>query len=161
MRSRRGFTLVEVLVAATVLGIALLSGTWTMSTTTSASSVYAADPLTASLVAREIHALAQALPKTPSGSPGVTSGGAVVALDSLIGASFSPPIKADRSADTSLVGWTQQVGLTVYDLSDLSTPTRDDPTVGLSSDASKVYKLSVTVLENGSVADTFSWWISP
>ena len=161
MRHARGFTLIEVLVTAAVLGVALISASWTMSGAASAKTVLEPDAITASLLAREIHALANTLPKEPSGSVGATSAGGVQALDSLEGAVFSPPLRADLSTASDVTGWSQACDLAVFDLADLTTPTADDPTAGLPEDGTRVYQLTVTVSQGGETMGTHSWWISP
>jgi prepilin-type N-terminal cleavage/methylation domain-containing protein len=161
MQGSPGFTLMEVLVTAAVLGVAFISGTWAMSSASSGKTILEADAIDASLLAREIHALATTLPKAPSGSVGATTAGGVLALDSLEGAVFSPPLKGDGSTDGEHPGWTQTVDLAVFDLSDLSTPTADDPTAGLPEDGPLVYRLTVDVSEGGTTMGTHSWWLSP
>ena len=159
--SQRGFTLVELLVTALVLSTAFLSATWSMNATARTKEVYAKNQTPAFFLAKEIHELAVALPKTPSGTTGVTTGGAVVALDSLVGARFSPPIFSDGSASDEHDGWKQLVSLAVYDLADPTTPTADAPEDGLASDGTKLYRLEVLVQQDGQDIDTFHWWINP
>jgi prepilin-type N-terminal cleavage/methylation domain-containing protein len=161
MRQPRGFTLIEVLVASALVGVALLSGSWAMSVTASSKSIVEGAPITAALIGREIHALACTLDKSPSGVSGVTSGALVQALDALEGAVFSPPIKADKSSWSQYSGWSQSVDLAVYDLSDLSTPTLDDPLLGLSEDGTRIYRLTVGVAEGNELVGTYHWWITP
>lgn len=156
-----GFTLIEVLAAALVVGIAILSGSWAMSGAARNRTLLAGPELTASLLAREVHELALTLPREPSGTVGATTPAQLLALDSLEGASLSPPVRADGTADGSLSGWTQVVDLSVYDVLDPTTPTADDPTLGLPSDGSLIYRLDVTVLKDGSVVDSFAWWLAP
>ena len=158
---QRGFTLVEVIVSAAVLGIAILSGSWAMSLSVSAQATYEGDGIDPALLAKEVHALATTLDKTPSGTVGVTSGEAVQALDSLEGAVFSPPIRADGTSWTAYSGWTQSTDLDVFDVSDLSSPSGASPLDGLSEDGTQVYRLSVTISQGGEQLDTFHWWISP
>jgi len=161
VKKHSGFTLIEVLVSAALLGVALLSGTWAMSVTSSTKAVVEGDEITAALLAREIYALACTVDKSPSGTFGVTSGASVLALDSLEGAVFSPPIKADTSTWSQYSGWKQAVDLTVYDVSDLSTPTTISPLTALSEDGTSIYKLEVDVYQGTELVDTLSWWITP
>ncbi len=161
MRTQTGFTLIEVLVSAALLGVAVITCTWTMSATTKAKSIVGSESVTASLIAREVHVLASTLPKAPSGAVGATAGSGVLALDSLEGALFSPPLKADKSPWTRYVGWTQSVDLAVYDVNDLSNPVLADPVDGLSEDGTQIYRLTVAVLEGSDLAGTYQWWISP
>lgn len=160
-KPQSGFTLVEVLVSAALIGVALMASTWTMSATTQAKAMIGSPSVTASLIAGEINAMACTLPKAPSGSVGATSAGGVLALDSLEGAVFSPPLKADGSSWTQYSGWSQTVDLAVFDVTDLSTPTAADPTSGLSEDGTQIYRLTVLVHEGDELAGTYQWWISP
>jgi prepilin-type N-terminal cleavage/methylation domain-containing protein len=161
LRNRQnGFSLAEVLIATVIASYAMMSS-WSVNGAVSAKYAMDADPIEAAQLAREIYECAELLPTTPSGTTGVTAGADVVALDSLIGASFSPPIFADGTPNTAYAGWTQQVSLDVHALADLGTKTADDPTAGLGSNDGKLYKLTVKMLKAGVEQDTFSWWISP
>jgi prepilin-type N-terminal cleavage/methylation domain-containing protein len=156
----RGFTLVEVLVAAVITGIALAAVSWTMESAAKAKSVLSEDPM-AYLLAREIREMAEVLSRDPSGVVGVTRGSDVQALDSLQGAVFSPPVRADRSAAAALSGWAQRVTLAVCALDDLKTPTGESPTLGLGRTAKRLYRLSVAVTYAGQEVDHFDWWLTP
>jgi hypothetical protein len=160
-RSSRGFTLAEVVITAFVLGTALVAATWSMSATAKTKAAYDQAASPAPFLAGEIFNLADGLPRTPSGPTGVTTGAAVVALNSLVGASFSPPILADCSADSDFAGWKQSVALSVYSVDDLTHPTNLDPAAGLPPESGHVYRLDVTMLQDGKTVDTFSWWLNP
>lgn len=157
----RGFTLVEILVATVIVGLAVVAASWAMSSAVTSKAVLAERPYEATLLAREIHELARALPREPSGVVGVTSAAQVLAIDSLVGATFSPPIRADGSLFPGMSGWTQDVSLALYDMDDLTTPTADDPRDAVPASADLLYKLRVRVLKDGSEVDTFEWWIAP
>lgn len=157
----RGFTYVEVLVAATLIGLALVTATASLDSTVRMKAEYEADSGTAHLLAKEIYELAVTLPSAPSGSLGATAAAEVEALDSLIGASFTPPLRADLTSASEFATWTQQTALTVYDIGDLDTPTGDSAADGIGEQESKLYKLSVTVLQGAEPAGTFHWWIQP
>ncbi len=160
-RSTRGFSLIEVLVASVMAGVALAGVSWALSGATSSKADIEAEPLVATRIAQDIQSLAQTLSRQPSGIPGVTTGADVVALDSLIGAEFCPPIRADKSADESLGAWTQQVTLVLYSLDDLATPLEDDPGIALPSLSNRIYQLRVTVLKDDVPVDTWQWWLAP
>ncbi len=159
--SQSGLALAEVLFAAGVLGLVVVSAAWSMTVSARSLTGLAEDSLLPRMLAREIHELAQTLPRVPSGTTGASNGADVVALDSLIGAVFSPPLLSDLSTDTSLVGWSQQVSLDVVDLSAPSTPTADDPAAGLPVDGTLLYRLNVSVWSTEGEQDSFSWWLTP
>jgi prepilin-type N-terminal cleavage/methylation domain-containing protein len=160
-RRLRGFTLVEVLITAFVIGTAFVAATWSMTATARTKAAYDAASSPAGFLAQEIFNLADGLPRTPSGTIGVTSGGAVAALDSLEGASFSPPILSDGTLAPGLAGWRQSVDLSIYSLDNLVTPCNLDPADGLPAESSYVYRLEVTIKQDGKLVDTFSWWLRP
>jgi len=160
-RSTRGFTLAEVLIAGTIMAVALVAVTSSMSAATSSKAELADQPMLAARLAQDIAVLAETLPRTPSGNSGVTSGNAVVALDSLDGAVFSPPIRSDRSSDTSLAGWQQSVEVEIFTLDNLDTPTNESVATALSQQAERLYRLSVTIRHGGQVVETFRSWCQP
>jgi hypothetical protein len=160
-KNTRGFTYFEVLMAAMIVGVALVSATWAMSSTARTKSVYGQYPATAGRIAREIHELAAGLAREPSGQLGATSGAEVLALDSLIGAVFSPPIRADGTPDDSFPSWAQEVDLAVYATSDLATPLDESAASGLPPDSGMLYRLEVRVTEGGAEVGRFHWWITP
>lgn len=156
-----GFTLAEVLLTAFVIGTAFVAGTWSMSATARTKAAYDAAKGPAQFLAQEIFTLADGLPREPSGTTGVTNGTAVVALDSLLGASFEPPILADGTVAPGFDGWEQDVALSIFGLDDLETPTNLDPADGLAAESGFIYLLEVTVSHDGESVDSFSWWIHP
>ncbi len=158
---QRGFTLVELLLAAVVIGTAFLAATWSANAAARTRAAYDQASGPAFHLAKEIHELAVGLPRTPSGTTGVTSGAAVVALDSLVGAAFDPAIASDGTASDGHADYSQHVTITVHDMAAPATPTGDAPEDGLPSDGDKLYRLSVLVRENGRDLDTFHWWITP
>jgi prepilin-type N-terminal cleavage/methylation domain-containing protein len=161
--SRRpaGFTLIEVLITALVIGTAFVAATWSMAATAKTKAAYDQASSPAPFLAQEIFTLADGLPRVPSGTTGVTSGAAVFALDSLEGASFSPPILADGSEASGFDDWQQDVDLSIHSIDDLDHPADLDPADGLPPESSFVYRLEVSVRHEGEVVDTFSWWIHP
>lgn len=160
-RNARGFTYVEVLVAAMLIGLALVTATASLDSTVQLKSELDSDPGTAHLLAKEMYELALALPSEPAGTIGATTAADVTALDALIGASFTPPLRADLTDYTAYSTWTQQTALTVYDIADLDTPSGDSAADGIDEHESKLYKLSVTVLDGGETQGTYHWWIQP
>jgi prepilin-type N-terminal cleavage/methylation domain-containing protein len=164
-RARRavtaGFTLFEVLLAVLILGTALVASTWSMTATARTKAAYDQAASPALFLAQEIFTLADGLPRTPIGMTGATTGAAVVALDSLVGAKFSPPILADASVAPGFEGWEQSVDLSVYALDDLATPTGDDPAEGLAPESGCVYRLDIEVRHDGEAVGSFSWWVHP
>ncbi len=162
LRARQaGFTMAKLLITAFVIGTAFVGATWSMSALTRTKAAYAQDAGPAAFLAQEIQTLADGLPRTPSGTTGATSGVAVVALDSLVNASFSPPILADGTVASGFTGWRQSVALSIYALNDLSTPTADDPAQGLPAESALIYRLDVSVLHDNELVKTFSWWMHP
>jgi len=159
-RVMRGFTLIEVLLAALITGIAMAAVSWTMTSAAQAGSVNNEDPR-AFLLAREIRELADTLARKPSGAVGVTRGEDILALDSLHGAVFSPPLRSDRTKQAALTGWAQRVTLAVCSLDDPATPTGESPTLGLDSSAKRLYRLTVAITHDGEPVDRFEWWLAP
>ena len=160
-RARSGFTLAEVLIASVIAAVALVAVTAAMSSATTTRAELARRPVVVSQLAQEIHALAEALPRTPSGSLAATSGDEVEALDSLAGARFSPPLLADRSTDTDLAGWSQHVEVAIHALDDLVHPTGESLSTELEADSHRVYRLEVTILHGSIPMETFHWWLKP
>jgi prepilin-type N-terminal cleavage/methylation domain-containing protein len=160
-RQTAGFTLLEVLMAALIVSLVFIGATWAMSSTARTKAVYEERSLVALACAKELFELADTLPKQPSGAPGATTAAGLLALDSLVGASFSPPLRADGSVDTELSGWSQHCNVTVHDLSELSLPTDASALDGLPPDGSALYRLEVTVSEGDQTVEVAHWWISP
>jgi hypothetical protein len=160
-RRQAGFTFAEVLMATVIVGFAVISSSWALAGAVSTKHELKETPFTASQLAKEIYECAEAIPREPTGTVAVTSGGAVTALDNLIGATFSPPILADGSTLTEMADWTQTVDLEVYALDDLTTPTGEDAWLGLSEHAERMFKLTVTIQKDGADVDSFHWWITP
>ena len=160
-RANRGFTYVEVLVAAMLIGLVLVTATASLDSTVKLKAELDADPGTAHLLAKEMYELALTLPTVPSGDAAATQASEVTALDTLIGASFNPPLRADLSDYAAYGTWTQQTTLTVYDIADLETPSGDSAADGIDEHESKLYKLSVTALQGAETMGTYHWWIQP
>jgi prepilin-type N-terminal cleavage/methylation domain-containing protein len=155
-----GFTLIEVLVASVVTGIALAAVSWTLLAAAQTQAVLSEDP-TPYLLAREIRELADVLPREPSGVVGVTHASNLMALDSLHGARFSPPVRANRTTQASLSGWSQRVTVSVCTLDDLASTTGESPTTGVGRNAERLYRLSVGIVHDGRDVGRFEWWLTP
>ncbi len=160
-RRTAGLTMAELLITAAVMSSALVAVSWSMSATARTHAAFGASDGPAFFMAKEIHALAEALPREPSGATGALVAADVLALDSLVGASFSPPILADGSVIDGFDGWSQTVSLSVFAVDDLSQATADDPAAGLPPDAAKLYRLQVDIADAGDEIDSFHWWITP
>ena len=142
------------------------------------------------MLAREIRTLAGSLSTDGAGTGVATSADEIVALDSLDGASFSPPIRADRTVMTELDGWTQQIDVALYDMNDATGTSVAKSSTGLASAAAKVqddstgissgrvavsesvvgrlpvgsthlYLLTVTILDQGETVASHEWWLRP
>ena len=159
-RVQAGFTLLEVLLAALIAGMALAAVSWTMTSAAQAKAILSGDPR-AYLLAREIRDLAESLPREPSGALAATSGSGILALDSLHGAVFSPPVRSDGTTETALAGWAQRVTLSVCSLDDPAGATGESPTLGVARDAERLYRLTVAVTFAGEPVDRFEWWLTP
>jgi hypothetical protein len=118
------------------------------------------EPL-AFLLARELRELAETLPREPSGGSPATSASEILALDTLDGAVFSPPLRANGSADSTLTGWSQETSLALCALSAPSVATAEDPRAGVQGNAERVYRLTVSVRHQGALVDSFDWWLTP
>ncbi|MHC4845907.1 MAG: type IV pilus modification PilV family protein [Planctomycetota bacterium] len=153
-----GLTLIEVLVAAFIVGSVLVSASWAMSQASSSKALLTEDSIEAALLAREIHELALRLPTDASGQPAAAAAADVVALDTLDGAVFSPPINAKPAVIATATGWSQTVAVSVYDLTDTSSAVAAK-IAGATKDQNTLYKLSVTIKERGVDKGTWWWWL--
>jgi hypothetical protein len=157
-RRRSGFTLIEVLLA-TVLIVLAIASSQAVFMSASARVAYADDSLSARQLAREIHQMAQTLPRETTAATLVTSAADIVALGSLHGAVFSPPLMADGTELSALTDWEQRVTLEVVTLGDPGTSEIVDPRTALSHDTPNLYRLKVTIFQNNSEVDSFRWWL--
>jgi len=162
VRPARGFTLLEVLIATVLVGVAVVSTSWAMAAATRVKlETEATAPVTATMVAQEIYELAKRLPAEPSGVVGATRLEDALALDSLVGAVFSPPIRADGSAFVGVDDWSQEVDLEVYGLSDLETKAVQSALDGLSGSDPQLFQLVVVIKDGDQELDTFRWFLTP
>lgn len=159
-RRESGMTLIEVLVSTVIVSLALVSGSWALSQASSSKAIHTEEPATAALIAREIHELALTLPTAPSGKPVATTGAGVVALDTLAGAKFSPPIRATLETIPDTTGWKQTVSIAVYDLGTLTKPAVAGY-AAIAAGSSQIYQLTVQVTLRGADQGTWWWWLDP
>lgn len=159
-RSQRGFSLVEVLMATLLLGYAV-SSLDALFIAGQHKAMLNSNPLTARLLANEIRLLAQLLPKDPSGTAGATATGEVLALDSLRGAVFNPPILANLTEYEGMDDWTQTVSVKVAAMDDPTAVGTDMPAEGLHKEAASLYEVEVTISFQQEDVETWSWWIRP
>lgn len=159
-RDSRGFTLAEVLLVTVLVGVGIAAVSWLMTMAAMTQEVHAASDAESIMIAREIRELASTLPTAPAGLGAADTGDEVVALDSLDGAVFSPPIRADKQVMTDLSGWTQSVDVSLRDLDDTDVVLDDDVRVVAQGERA-VYRLEVTVSHSGALVGTHTWWIVP
>ena len=152
-RASAGFSLVEVLLAALLLGTVMVAGLTAFTTSVDAQDTLAGDTVTAFGLAREIHTLAETLPRDAgSGSPAARIADVTV-LDDLNGARFSPPVDAARRTMPSAAGWTQTVAVEAVRLSAPGTLATD-------SDGDAVlHRLTVAVDDGQGGGGTYTWWL--
>ncbi len=161
-RSRRtaGLTLIEVLMGTVIVSLVVISASWALSQVGTSKHLHEEDPIAAALLAREIHELAITLPTTASGKPAATQASEVAGLDTLDGASFSPPINSSLQVVPNSASWVQDVKLSVYDMSDLTTAVSPDFS-SASKSSTSLYKLSVDITFRGTFMGTWWWWLNP
>ncbi len=159
-RGERGFSFVEVLMATVLMAYAV-STIDALFIAGQQKAVLNSNPVTARLLANEIRILARLLPTDPSGVLGVTNAVDIVALDSLQGATFSPPILADRSTYDDLSDWSQSVELSTVELDKPGAIVKDLSAGGAGKEVARVFRLAVTIAHDGETVDEFSWFLRP
>jgi prepilin-type N-terminal cleavage/methylation domain-containing protein len=140
-RCNRGFTLIEVLFAIILIGLAIagLTGSSLAYTRANGSAV---DLTTAEFLIEQIH----------ERTAGMTSVDAVFALD---GQSYNPPISAgggvlaDAGGNALFPSFTQQVQVQNVSRTNFATVVADGST--------SFYRVTVTILRNNSVISSQSW----
>ena len=161
-RRQRGFTITEVLVTTALVGTAFVATSWLTTSATRSQETYKRSQQVDTLqLAREIREMAMALRNEELAVAGPASlPEDIVALDSLDGATFSPPLRADGSVMTHLSGWSQRI--------DLSTAAKSNMQMKLSNTLAKpakgsgeMYKLEVTIVEGVDDVASYEWWIKP
>ncbi|HEX5010503.1 MAG TPA: hypothetical protein VFY71_08875 [Planctomycetota bacterium] len=154
-RAASGFTFIEVLLGTLVLGTMLVTATTALTSAAVAQDQLVTAPVTAYSLAREIHSLALVLPRDAGDGQPAASGAAVLLLEDLDGASFNPPIAADRRRLTYDEDWTQQVAIEPVELGDPAQPAADATAAGT------LLRLTVTVLQGSTERGSYVWWMSP
>jgi len=154
-RAASGFTFVEVLLGTLVLGTMLVTATTALTSAAVAQDQLVTAPVTAWSLAREIHNLALLLPHDAGDGQPAANGAAVALLEDLDGASFNPPIAADRRSLTHDSDWTQQIEVESVELADPDLPAADATATGT------LLRLTVTVLEGPTVRGSYVWWMNP
>jgi prepilin-type N-terminal cleavage/methylation domain-containing protein len=155
LRRCRGLTLIEVTLATVVAGIALAAAM----TAISQAAVYKvsadSDTTTAVELANGLHVLALTLPKDTWDGSKATSSVDLDTFEDLTGATFSPPITANRVVHADLSDWSQAVTLSKVAL--------DDPSrAAIDSDGKRtLWQMRIVVSEGAEVKGDFSWWIEP
>ncbi len=153
-----GLTLLEVMGATIVLSMAVVSSSYVMSQATTTRASMHAGPIDAALLAAHIHEAALGLSREPSGLGIATSGSDVLALDTLDGAVFSPPIDAQLEVIPASTGWAQHVDLRIVDPAD---PENSRALTTADSMGEEVIELVVTISEFGRSKGEFTWWLTP
>ena len=162
MRQERGLTLLEVLLAATVIGTMVVSASWAVGMASQARAITQEDSLDAALVAREVFELALGQDSVDDGDGPAKDAAGVSGLDSLDGASFSPPLDA-TGAELAMANpelWSQACDVQVYDLADLGAPVAEQ-FAGAAQSSSTLYRLTVSVSFRGQDQGSWWWWINP
>ncbi len=155
-------TMLEVLVGSVIVGLVVISAGWALSSANESKSIHSEEPIDAALIAKEMYELALRQDTADDGDPPATGAEGVKGLDSLDGASFSPPLNASLAelSLTSAASWRQELDLQVFDLSDLDTPTSEDFT-GATDSSSTLFRLTVHVTFRGLDKGTWWWWLNP
>jgi hypothetical protein len=154
-RAASGFTFIEVLLGTLVLGTMLVTATTALTSAAVAQDELVTAPVTAYGLAREIHSLALVLPRDEGDGHPAVNGAGVELLEDLNGASFNPPIAADRRGLTHDSDWTQQVLIEAVDLADPEQP------ADVSMPSATLLRLTVTVLEGRTARGSYVWWMNP
>jgi len=151
-RAQTGFSFLEVLLAALLLGTVLVASMNSFSGSIATQHALAGESVTAFGLAREIHTLAEALPRGPA-SEEVTGIADVAVLADLDGASFSPPVDAARRSLGSAAGWSQTVTVDTVDLLAPGVAAADD------GSPAQLFRLIVKVDDGAGGGGTYTWWL--
>jgi len=144
-----------VLLAIMILGTMLVAASTALTGAVEAKAILVDEPVTALGLAREIHSLAEVLPRTPGDGLPATTGSDVLLLEDLDGATFSPPIDAETDSLPAATGWSQQVLIESVNLTAPQTIAADP------SAADTLLRLTVTVRQGARVVGTYVWWLNP
>ncbi len=143
-----------------VVSLVVVSASWAVSQASTSKHVHEESPINAALLAKEIHELALSLTTAASGKGAAATPGEVVALESLDGASFSPPLDSELEELADNKGWTQNVSVSVYDLTDLETPV-SAKFISATKSSAALFKLSVQISNGNQDMGTWWWWVNP
>ncbi len=154
VRSPKGFSLIEAMIAVVLVGLSVTALVVASQSFTQANS-FGADLSTAEFLVEQIRELTVLLPvvdpetETATFGPEEASLAAYDDVDDFSGATFSPPISANRVPLTDLASYTQKV--TVQNLS----PTNFDMLVP--SHSSAFIRVTVNILQNGQLISSTNW----
>jgi type II secretory pathway pseudopilin PulG len=162
VRAERGLTLIEVLMAAIVVGTVVVSAGWAIGLAVQSGAALAEEDSDAALVAREVLELALLQDTADDGDAPAKDAAGVTGLGSLDGASFCPPLDATGAALplASPELWRQDCDVQVFGLADLGQPVSED-FAGAAQDSSTLYRLTVSVSFRGQEQGSWWWWINP
>lgn len=153
-QSYRAFTLVEVLIATILVGLSIAALVAANGTLTMANGA-GTDQSTAEFLAEQIRELTTMLPVVDPQMGAVTFGPEEPNLpnwddvDDFDGASFSPPIGANRTALTTFASFRQQVTVQSVDRANFNLVVADH--------TSDFVRVTVTILRNGQRITSASW----
>jgi type II secretory pathway pseudopilin PulG len=162
VRAQRGLTLVEVMLAAIVVGTVVVSAGWAVGLAVQSGAALQEESCDAALMAREVFELALLQDTADDGDKPADEAKDVTGLGSLDGASFCPPLDSS-GAELPLASpelWRQDCDVQVYDLADLGAPVSED-FAGAAQGSSTLYRLTVSVSFRGKEQGAWWWWINP
>jgi prepilin-type N-terminal cleavage/methylation domain-containing protein len=156
-RSPKGFSLIEAMIAVVLVGLAVTALVVASNSFTQANS-FGADLSTAEFLIEQIRELTVLLPVAdPDVStwtvlgPEEASLAAYDDVDDFDGATFSPPISANKAPLTDLSGFIQQVTVEKISASNFDTAVPD-------SDTSTAFvRITVNILKNGQQISSATW----
>ena len=141
--------------ATLVLGTMLVTATQALGTAAVAHEQLVNAPVTAWSLAREVHSLALVLPRDAGDGLPAADAASVELLEDLDGATFSPPIGADKSQLAFASGWTQLVAVQAVNLANPSVLAADPTAPGT------LLRLTVALQQDGELRGTYVWWMNP
>ena len=162
-RTRRGFTLIEVLVAVVILGIGILALVHCVGLNTAVNGA-SRNLARGALLAQEVREWSLKLPyldpdpNTRSSAPGLDPnetagvGSDVDDIDDLKGQSFSPPVDARGLPMTDCPAWTQKIDLSWRSESNIGTTVPDG--------ASKVVHVGVEIQRGNETILATGWLVT-
>lgn len=154
-RNPKGFSLIEALIAVVLVGLSVTALVVANHSFTQANS-FGADLSTAEFVIEQIRELTVLLPvvdpetTTAPFGPEETGLAAYDDVDDFDGATFSPPISANRATLSDLAGFSQEVTVQKVSPSNFDTVVPDD-------DLSAFVRITVNVLQNGQQISSTNW----